>query len=73
MKTNIGHLDNAAGIAGLVKAVLALKNREIPPSLHFQKPNRKINFAESPVYVNDRLSPGKRKILPGGAGSAPSD
>jgi len=55
VKTNIGHLDNAAGIAGLIKSVLALKNREIPPSIHFQKPNKKIDFYNSPVYVNDRL------------------
>lgn len=56
LKTNIGHLDGAAGIAGLVKAVLALKNRQIPPSIHFTRPNRKINFEESPVYVNDKLA-----------------
>lgn len=56
VKTNIGHLDNAAGMAGLIKAVLALKNRKIPPSLHFIRPNRKISFEESPVYVNDRLN-----------------
>jgi acyl transferase domain-containing protein/acyl carrier protein len=56
LKTNIGHLDGAAGIAGLVKAVLALKNRQIPPSIHFTRPNRKIDFEESPVYVNDKLA-----------------
>ena len=55
VKTNIGHLDHAAGIAGLIKAVLALKNKEIPPSLHFERPNRKINFIDSPVYVNKYL------------------
>lgn len=55
VKTNMGHLDNSAGIAGLIKAVLALKNKEIPPSLHFSRPNRKIPFHKSPVYVNDLL------------------
>ncbi|MGC5775191.1 SDR family NAD(P)-dependent oxidoreductase [Paenibacillus pabuli] len=55
VKTNIGHLDNAAGIAGLVKCVLSLKNRKIPPSLFFKKPNRGILFEDSPVYVNDNL------------------
>lgn len=55
VKTNIGHLDNAAGLAGLIKAVQALKEKKIPPSLHFKKPNRKINFENSPVYVNDCL------------------
>jgi amino acid adenylation domain-containing protein len=57
VKSNVGHLDAAAGIAGLVKAVLALKNREIPPTIHFDNPNRKIDFEASPVYIVDRLSP----------------
>jgi acyl transferase domain-containing protein/acyl carrier protein len=56
-KTNIGHLDSAAGIAGFIKAVLALGHQEIPPSLHFKKPNRKIDFEDSPVYVNDQPTP----------------
>jgi len=56
VKTNIGHLDHAAGIAGLIKAVLALKHKEIPPNLHFKRPNERISFIDSPVYVNDRLT-----------------
>jgi|LSQX01.1.fsa_nt_gb acyl transferase domain-containing protein len=56
LKTNVGHLDSAAGIAGLVKAVLALKNSQIPPILHIERPNRKIPFEESPVYINDVLT-----------------
>ncbi len=56
VKTNIGHFDNAAGIVSLTKAVMALKNGELPPSLHFNKPNRRIYFENSPVYVNDRLN-----------------
>jgi acyl transferase domain-containing protein len=55
-KSNLGHPDHSAGIAGLVKAVLALRNRAIPPTLHFTRPNRKINFESTPVYVNDKLS-----------------
>ncbi|WP_054749643.1 SDR family oxidoreductase [Ruminiclostridium josui] len=55
VKTNIGHLNEAAGIAGLIKLVLCLKYGEIPPSIHFNLPNRKIDFEQSPVYVNDRL------------------
>jgi phthiocerol/phenolphthiocerol synthesis type-I polyketide synthase E len=55
VKTNIGHLDAAAGIAGLIKTVLALKYRQLPPSLHYQQPNPQIDFASSPFYVNDRL------------------
>ncbi|MEM6252545.1 MAG: beta-ketoacyl synthase N-terminal-like domain-containing protein [Cyanobacteria bacterium P01_D01_bin.156] len=52
VKTNIGHLDAAAGIAGLIKTVLALKHKQIPASLHFQQPNPKIDFDNSPFYVN---------------------
>jgi natural product biosynthesis luciferase-like monooxygenase protein/amino acid adenylation domain-containing protein len=56
VKTNIGHLDAAAGIAGLIKTVLALKHRQLPPTLHFTEPNPQIDFANSPFYVNARLS-----------------
>lgn len=55
VKTNIGHLNDAAGIAGLVKAVLSLKHRQIPRGINFLLPNRKIGFEESPVYVSDTL------------------
>ncbi|MDP4146687.1 MAG: type I polyketide synthase [Bacillota bacterium] len=55
VKTNIGHLDNISGLAGLVKLILSLKHKAIPASLHFSRPNRKINFIDSPVFVNDRL------------------
>jgi acyl transferase domain-containing protein/aryl carrier-like protein len=56
VKTGIGHADTAAGVAGLIKTVLALKNREIPPSLHFQQPNPSIDFENSPFYVNSKLA-----------------
>ncbi len=56
LKTNIGHLDAAAGVAGLIKTVLALKHKQIPPSLHFEEPNPQIDFANSPFYVNNKLS-----------------
>jgi acyl transferase domain-containing protein len=52
VKTNIGHADAAAGAAGLIKTVLALQNKIIPPSLHFNHPNPQIDFANSPFYVN---------------------
>jgi acyl transferase domain-containing protein len=52
VKTNIGHLDNAAGISGLIKAALALKHKTIPPSLHFERPNPAIDLANSPFFVN---------------------
>ncbi|MEI2270908.1 SDR family NAD(P)-dependent oxidoreductase [Sphingobacterium sp. ML3W] len=56
VKTNIGHLDIAAGIAGLIKTVLALKFRMLPPSLHFNEANPEINFAQGPFVVNKILS-----------------
>jgi acyl transferase domain-containing protein/acyl carrier protein len=55
VKTNIGHLDAAAGVAGLIKTVLALEHRALPPSLHFEQPNPNIDFAASPFRVNTKL------------------
>ena len=64
LKSNVGHLDAAAGVAGLIKTVLALGHRELPPSLHYQSPNPKIDFAATPFFVNTALrpwaSPGRR-------------
>jgi acyl transferase domain-containing protein len=57
VKTNIGHLDAAAGVAGLIKTVLMLEQKVIPPSLHFVRPNPQINFASSPFYVNTSPQP----------------
>ncbi len=62
VKTNVGHLDAAAGVAGLIKTILALKNKEIPPSLNFEKPNPKIDFENSPFYVNTELKEWTRMI-----------
>ncbi len=56
VKTNLGHLDHAAGITALIKTVLALKHKLLPPSLHFEQPNPRIDFANSPFYVNTTLS-----------------
>ncbi|HEU4322645.1 MAG TPA: beta-ketoacyl synthase N-terminal-like domain-containing protein [Roseiflexaceae bacterium] len=55
VKSNIGHLDAAAGVAGLLKTVLALQHGQIPPSLHYRAPNPKIDFASSPFFVNTAL------------------
>ena len=52
-KTNIGHLDTAAGVAGLIKTVQALRHAEIPASLHFKQPNPMIDFEQSPFFVNN--------------------
>jgi len=68
VKTNVGHLDAAAGIAGLIKTILALKHKQIPPSLHFEQPNPQIDFANSPFYVNTTLSEWKSGIIPRRAG-----
>jgi len=57
VKTNIGHLDAAAGVAGLIKTVLCLENREIPPSLYFESPNPQIDFGSSPFFVPTQLVP----------------
>lgn len=57
VKTNIGHTEAAAGIAGLIKVALALKHKVIPPSLHFQEPNPNIPWAELPLVVQQEAVP----------------
>ncbi|NEQ99447.1 MAG: type I polyketide synthase, partial [Cyanothece sp. SIO2G6] len=56
VKTNIGHLDAAAGVAGLIKTVLCLEHKCIPPIVNFETPSPKIDFDNSPFYVNTQLS-----------------
>jgi acyl transferase domain-containing protein/acyl carrier protein len=68
VKTNIGHLDAAAGVASLIKTILALEHREIPASLHFERPNPRIDFAESPFYVNTSLAKWEAAAAPRRAG-----
>ncbi len=60
VKTNLGHLEAAAGVAGLIKLALSLKHGEIPPSLHFHEPNPYIPFDELPLYVQTSLTPWPR-------------
>ncbi len=68
LKTNIGHLDAAAGIASLIKLILSLKHGELPPSLHFERPNPRIGFAASPFFVNTTLRRWERSGFPRRAG-----
>jgi amino acid adenylation domain-containing protein len=68
VKGNIGHLDAAAGVTGLIKTALALKHKQIPPTVHFTEPNPKIDFANSPFYVNAKLSEWKSGPTPRRAG-----
>ncbi|HSF39387.1 MAG TPA: amino acid adenylation domain-containing protein [Thermoanaerobaculia bacterium] len=56
VKANVGHLDTAAGVTGLIKTALALEHRLIPPSLHFERANPNIDFESSPFYVNTTLT-----------------
>ncbi|HEX8617120.1 MAG TPA: SDR family NAD(P)-dependent oxidoreductase, partial [Thermoanaerobaculia bacterium] len=57
VKTNIGHLETAAGIAGVLKALLAIKNKQIPANLHFEEVNPYINLKGTPFYIADKLTP----------------
>jgi len=57
IKSNIGHLDTAAGVASLIKVVQSLKHRQLAPSLHFESPNPLIDFPNTPFYVNRTLKP----------------
>ncbi len=68
VKSNIGHLEVAAGVTGLIKTILSLQHKKIPPSLHFQEPNPEIDFKNSPFYVNTRLEEWKTNGKPRRAG-----
>jgi polyketide synthase PksN len=74
VKTNLGHAGNAAGIAGIMKVLLSLKHRQIPPSLNFEKGSPAIDFESSPFFVNTELSEwraegdGKRRAALSGFG-----
>jgi acyl transferase domain-containing protein/acyl carrier protein len=68
VKTNLGHLDAAAGVTGLIKTALVLKHKRIPPNIHFQSPNPEIDFENSPFYVNTELREWKNDKYPLRAG-----
>ncbi len=64
VKTNIGHTNHAAGVTSLIKTVLSLRDRKLVPSLHFDEPNPKLDFDNSPFYVNTTLKEWKSNGLP---------
>jgi polyketide synthase PksN len=59
-KSNLGNTTMAAGVAGVIKILLALRHQQIPPTLHYETPNRNIDFADSPFFVTTRLTAWKR-------------
>ena len=69
VKTNIGHLDTAAGVASLIKVALSLHHRQLPPRLGYEAPNPSIDFDTSPFTVNDRLTDWQAPILRAGVNS----
>ncbi|MFN4128694.1 MAG: type I polyketide synthase, partial [Paracoccaceae bacterium] len=69
VKTNIGHLDAAAGVASLIKVALSLHHRALPPSLGYEAPNPAIDFDTSPFRVNDRLTAWQAPVLRAGVNS----
>jgi len=68
VKTNIGHTDAAAGVAGFTKVVLSLEHKLIPASLNYSEPNPQIDFENSPFYVNTKLAEWKNGTHPRRAG-----
>jgi acyl transferase domain-containing protein len=68
LKTNIGHLEEASGVAGFIKAVLALKHKKIPASLNFSNPNPEIDFSSIPFFVNAELTDWRESDHPRRAG-----
>jgi acyl transferase domain-containing protein len=68
VKGNVGHLDAAAGVTGLLKTVMALAHGELPPSLHFERPNPALDLDGSPFYVNAALKPWPQGASPRRAG-----
>lgn len=68
IKPNVGHLDRASGVTGLIKTTLALYHRQIPPSLNYERPHPDLDLENSPFYVNTRLTPWSDELLPRRAG-----
>ena len=68
LKSNVGHMVIAAGAAGVIKTALSLAAEQLPPSIHFDRPNPTIDFGDSPFAVNDQLTPWPRTAQPRRAG-----
>lgn len=68
VKSNIGHINAAAGVVGLIKTIMVLKHRLIPPAIHYENPNPRIDFENSPFYINTRLKEWKTGSSPRRAG-----
>ncbi|HET8841011.1 MAG TPA: type I polyketide synthase, partial [Ktedonobacteraceae bacterium] len=68
LKPNVGHLDRASGVAGLIKTTLALRHHQFPPHLHYEQPNPEVDLANSPFYVNTELLPWPHQQTPRRAG-----
>ncbi len=68
IKTNLGHLDHAAGIAGLLKVILTLKYKQFAPHIHFERPNSQIPFHDSPVYISQQTEWEQDRVAPRRAG-----
>ncbi|WP_075883935.1 type I polyketide synthase [Candidatus Protochlamydia sp. W-9] len=64
IKSNIGHLDAAAGVAGLIKVILSIKHGIIPPTLHYVSPNPELNLENTPFYVNNKSQPWQNMNAP---------
>ncbi|WP_374338372.1 type I polyketide synthase [Leeia sp.] len=68
VKSNVGHLNTVAGMAGLIKTVLSLKHELLPPTLHYRQPNPQLKLEGSPFFINDRVRPWLRTRRPRRAG-----
>ena len=68
VKANVGHLEAAAGVTGLINVVQALVHEQLPPAIGFETPNPNVDLADSPFYVNTRLSPWEKSADPRRAG-----
>jgi acyl transferase domain-containing protein len=68
LKSNVGHLSSAAGVAGLIKGVLVVRHGQIPPSLHYKQPNQQIDFAKTPFFVPTKLMDWPKNGYPRRAG-----